>query len=104
MKIRCQQCHKKIVTDEGFAGGLCRCPYCRAITMVSGGRAINRAARPDSPNEVAASQTRQVKSDEAVPLAKPVVIQGIARMVLVGFVLFLLVVVILIAMYVLFNH
>ncbi len=95
IKIRCQQCRKKISIDEGFAGGLCRCPYCKAITMVSGGAAAScadRPDRPDLPTAVATSQARQVESVEAVPLAKPVMIQGIATLVLSGFVLLLLVV------------
>ncbi len=98
IKVRCQQCRKKISIDEGFVGGLCRCPYCKAITMVSGGAAAgyaDRPDRPDLPTEVATSQARQVESVEAVeavPQAKPVMIQGIATLVLSGFVLLLLVV------------
>ena len=98
IKVRCQQCRKKISIDEAFAGGNCRCPYCKAITMVSGGGAVSHAARPDSPGrpdsptEVAASQARQVESVEAVPLAKPVMVQGIVTLVMSVFVLLLLVV------------
>ncbi len=92
IKIRCQQCRKKISIDEGFAGGLCRCPYCKAITMVSGVAATGCADRPDRPIGVATSHARQVEAVEAVPLAKPVMIQRIAMLVLSGFVLLLLVV------------
>ncbi len=93
IKVRCQQCRKKVSLDEAFAGGVCRCPYCKAITMVSGGGAVSHAARPDRPDSpTAASQGRQVESVEVVPLAKPVMIQGIVTLVLSAFVLLLLVV------------
>lgn len=108
MRIRCRQCRKKISIDDGFAGGLCRCPYCKAITMASGAASAGcaeRPDRPDSPNEVVASQARQAESDETVPLAEPVAIQGITRMLLPGLLILLLVAgVILIIMYVLFYR
>lgn len=72
--------------------------------MVSGGSSAGRTDRPDRPDlptSVVASRDRQVESSEAVPLAEPVVIQGVTRIVLLGFVLFLLVMgAILIMMYV----
>ncbi len=36
MKIRCTDCEKKISIDNAFAGGVCRCPYCKAIVFVPG--------------------------------------------------------------------
>ncbi len=34
IKIRCADCRKRISVDQGFAGGMCRCPYCKAIVLV----------------------------------------------------------------------
>jgi len=91
IKVRCQRCRKKISIDEAFAGGNCRCPYCKAITMVSGRSAVSRAARPERP-DTPTSAVSQVQPVEAVPLAKPVKVQGIVTLILSVFVLLLLVV------------
>ncbi len=94
IKVRCQQCRKKISIDEAFAGGNCRCPYCKAITTVSVRSAVSRAARPDRPDTPTAvpdSQVLQIESAEAVPQAKPVRVQGIVTLVLSGFLALLLV-------------
>ncbi len=51
IKVRCDGCQRKISVDQAFAGGVCRCPYCRATTSVPGpvhGRAAQ--ARPDRPD------------------------------------------------------
>jgi phage FluMu protein Com len=50
IKIRCDQCSKKILVDEGFAGGACRCPYCKAIVMVPGDSDASVGARPQTPS------------------------------------------------------
>lgn len=65
--VRCSGCSKKISLDDAFAGGACRCPYCKEINMVgqkgksgkakamklrSGTRPVSPGARPDSPIEV----------------------------------------------------
>jgi PHP family Zn ribbon phosphoesterase len=89
IKVRCQQCRRKISIDEAFAGGNCRCPYCKAITMVSVRSAVSRATRPDRPDTPTAGVS-QVPPVEAVPLAKPVRVQGIITLVLSVFVLLLL--------------
>ena len=34
IKLRCAECRKKLSVDEGFAGGVCRCPYCKAICKI----------------------------------------------------------------------
>ncbi len=91
IKVRCQRCRRKISIDEAFAGGNCRCPYCKAITMVSGRSAVSRATRPDRPDTPTAAVS-QAPPTEAVPLAKPVRVQGIITLVLSVFVLLLLVV------------
>ena len=79
IKIRCSECSKKISIDEAFAGGACRCPYCKAIVMVPGeaqGVAPGRptAPRPDAPGDVAAQSAAAVPED--VPMADPVRVQS----------------------------
>lgn len=95
MKIRCKQCRKKISIDEAFAGGMCRCPYCKAIMMAPSARGeVSRAARPDRPGapaDIAAAPIQEVESVETVPLAKPVMVQGIVALVLSGLVVLLLI-------------
>ena len=87
MKVRCQQCRKKISIDEAFAGGMCRCPYCKAVTRSGGGRRSARPGarpdRPDAPGEAAPAE-RQRTEEPTVPLAKPVLVQGISALVLMG--------------------
>ena len=89
IKVRCKNCRKKIAIDEGFAGGLCRCPYCGALAEVParpGGGARDglprpaRPGRPEAPGAAGAGPTRPAQ--QAVPMAKPVLIQGIVAIVL----------------------
>jgi DNA-directed RNA polymerase subunit RPC12/RpoP len=91
IKIRCSECSKKISIDEAFAGGACRCPYCKAIVMVPGesrgGAAPDRpsAPRPDAPGDVpaqAAAAAAVVPED--VPMADPVAIQSYAAVVVIA--------------------
>ena len=88
MKVRCQQCRKKISIDDAFAGGMCRCPYCKAVTRSGGGRRAARPAarpdRPDAPVEPAPAARERTEEPTPVPLAKPVLVQGIAALVLMG--------------------
>ena len=88
MKVRCEQCCKKISIDEAFAGGMCRCPYCKAITRAGGGpreaRAAARPDRPTSPGEPAVVPRERAAEPGAIPLAKPVLIQGVVALALVG--------------------
>ena len=51
IKIRCSECDKRIVIDEAFAGGVCRCPFCTAIVMVPGGDGGEDVVRPGAPIE-----------------------------------------------------
>ena len=87
LRVRCDQCRKRISIDEAFAGGMCRCPYCGAITRV-GGSLVNEssAARPDVPGRPAVPGAPAVAPAEvpaeAIPMAKPIVIQGITALVL----------------------
>lgn len=101
IKIRCQRCRKKISIDEGFAGGMCRCPYCKAITKAPRSRGgLSRGARPERPERPDRPQTPRaagtgeqpgpVESAGAVPLARPVRVQGIVALVLTGFLVLLM--------------
>lgn len=50
VKIRCKECSKKLQVDEAFAGGVCRCPYCKALIFVHPPKTAGTAgSRPDSP-------------------------------------------------------
>jgi Na+-transporting methylmalonyl-CoA/oxaloacetate decarboxylase gamma subunit len=111
LKIRCQECSKKISIDEAFAGGVCRCPYCKALTMVPGGEtaasAGDRALRPDRPDRPDRPMTpggapaarppapgapaRAAAPAHGVPLARPVMIQGVVTIVFMGMFIVMLV-------------
>jgi hypothetical protein len=48
--IRCKQCQQKIILDEGFIGGYCRCPHCKSLTLAPpAGLDRGVTARPDRP-------------------------------------------------------
>ena len=98
--IRCTGCGKKISMDEGFAGGACRCPYCREIVLVGGATAPAAGVRPqapvdrpEGPDEPAAAGPAEapvmaeVISHGEVPMARPVRLQGILTLVLLGLLL-----------------
>ncbi len=136
LRIRCHRCRKRISIDEAFAGGYCRCPYCKAITWVPGGaespagalarperpsmppgrrarprrpavRAPAAAERPEAPSTpappppaappaerlqpepAAAPEQAPPQNHEAVPVANPVVIQGVVAMILLALLLLL---------------
>jgi len=100
IKVRCEDCSKKVSIDEAFAGGVCRCPYCTAIVFVpdaDGERA--RGERPEAPrargetlSAAATAEETTVGVDEAalaeahgqthIPTASPVKLQGIVSIVL----------------------
>lgn len=87
IKIRCSECSKKISIDEAFAGGACRCPYCKAIVMVPGEggeapAARPAAPRPDSPDAPAVPAAPPV-APEDIPMADPVRIQSMAAVVVI---------------------
>ena len=93
MKIRCSDCSKKISIDEAFAGGACRCPYCKAIVLVpgeakGGGPARPSSPRPDAPGDAAAAEVATpALAPEDVPMADPVRIQSYAAVVLIALLL-----------------
>ena len=91
IKVRCEQCRKKISVDEAFAGGVCRCPYCKAINFVGGtaGGAAHGArpaappsACPESPPTTQPAPGEQELAEEHIPMANPVKLQGIVTIVL----------------------
>ena len=90
IKIRCSECSKKISIDEAFAGGACRCPYCKAIVMVPGesreGAAVRPLGpRPDAPGDAAAEAAAAAAIvPEDVPMADPVRIQSYAAVTLIA--------------------
>jgi phage FluMu protein Com len=92
IRIRCSECSKKISIDEAFAGGACRCPYCKAIMMVPGdgkeaSSARPSAPRPDSPDAVVAGAARPAVAPTEVPMADRVRIQSYAAVVVIGLLL-----------------
>ncbi len=109
IKIRCQDCSKKISIDEAFAGGMCRCPYCKALVYVEdsaagGGRNASGGARPVAPTHRLAApgqavparsqaqadaEARAAADAEYVPMARPVKIQGIITIVLLVLLVFM---------------
>ncbi len=105
IKIRCPECSKKISIDEAFAGGMCRCPYCKALALVpdeSGqpaqgvrpeapggrpeepaGRPAEPGGRPEEPGGAPAGPTGPaIGEHEHIPMARPVKVQGIITIVL----------------------
>jgi hypothetical protein len=108
IKIRCQDCKKKISIDEAFAGGMCRCPYCKALVYVedaAGGRGKSSGGarptapthRPPAPGQAAPALAHPHAAAEAgtpvdvehVPMARPVKIQGIITIVLLVLLVFM---------------
>lgn len=107
LKIRCQQCSKKISIDEAFAGGVCRCPYCSAITMVPGD--ITQATggeRPDRPLAPGMTQPERPPAPTAapspapaapaghreMPTARPIFVQGVVTMVMISLLVLMVVI------------
>ncbi|MBI5723653.1 MAG: hypothetical protein HZA50_06825 [Planctomycetes bacterium] len=102
MRIKCNGCKKKISVDEAFAGGMCRCPYCKAIVKVperAGAAAGAGSSRPDRPSRPDAPPGRpgspagarqgperatkvKVLGPEDIPMADPVKVQGVVTILL----------------------
>lgn len=93
IRTKCDKCGKQISVDDAFAGGVCRCPYCKTLVMVQavGGpvgtssRPQAPAGRPDAPQADLADAP--VHHDENVPMAKPVRLQGIMTLLLAAIIL-----------------
>lgn len=92
IRVRCTGCDKKLSVDDAFAGGACRCPYCKEIVLVGGtppeaggSRPYAPVERPDSPDEVRPEAPGATPARPAyVPMANPVRLQGVLTFVLVG--------------------
>jgi len=107
MKIRCTECTKKVSIDEAFAGGMCRCPYCKALVYVPESKGTSAAQRPAAPGArpetpetrpeapalrpgepgapgeaEAAAAPAAAEDHEQIPMARPVKIQGIITIIL----------------------
>ncbi|MCY2929325.1 MAG: hypothetical protein NTV86_07480 [Planctomycetota bacterium] len=95
VKIRCDHCARLIAVDEAFVGGVCRCPFCKALVSIdgeeSGGRAGSRpeapgleSARPEAPvsRDVAADLARRAAAQKSVPTASPVKMVNVVGIVL----------------------
>ena len=89
IRVRCDHCRKKISMDEAFAGGVCRCPYCGQLNMAPGAPGSpgpdRRPDRPDAPGAVVS--TEAAVAGEAIPVARPVLIQGVVALALIGLLL-----------------
>jgi hypothetical protein len=98
IRVRCTGCNKKVSVDDAFAGGACRCPYCKEIILVggelaqtSGTRPYAPVERPDTPDEAPPGGEGQRPLDaREVPMANPVHVQGILILVLMGLALVLI--------------
>ena len=109
IRIRCTDCRKKISIDEAFVGGVCRCPYCKALVLVSGeGVAAEAGARPERPEAPTAptpaggeTPLRAAVEAESIPLADPVRLQGIFTIILIGLMAMMVAAMVMIAYYML---
>ncbi len=89
IKIRCKRCSRRISIDEAFAGGVCRCPYCKSINNVPspfGPTAVGQ--RPDAPPTGDTSGPRVAMragaaDQDEIPVADRMVFQGVATLILV---------------------
>lgn len=113
IKIRCTKCNKKVSIDEAFAGGMCRCPYCKEIVYVSehpgqagAARPSAPMGRPDAPQQqrpaapgarpeapsAAAESFAAVPDQEHIPMARPVKIQSVITIILMALLMVMVVV------------
>ncbi len=92
IKVRCRSCRKKILMDEAFAGGHCRCPYCGELNEVPrtsrSPAAVARPDRPDAPGAPAAERPGAAR--EQIPVARPVKVQGIVALVILALLLLMI--------------
>ncbi len=107
IRIRCQECKKRISIDEAFAGGMCRCPYCKALVYVDeatgGGAKGSGVSRPSAPMSRPAAPGQAAEpvmhsagpsanepvDTEHIPMARPVKIQGIITIILLVLLVFM---------------
>ncbi len=85
IKIRCADCRKRISVDQGFAGGMCRCPYCKSIVLVPetaakrGGTGLSGLAGSGLLGRTHAEQPARPMSPNARP-GSPVESSGLKNM------------------------
>ena len=85
LTLNCPQCQQEITVDAAFAGGVCRCPSCKAQVVVPGQigecNAADNSGRPDAP--IGTSQP-QTKPAEPVPLtsSRPGMLQRVLLLLL----------------------
>lgn len=94
IRVRCEHCRKKISMDEAFAGGVCRCPYCGQLNLVPADGAAEAAGpthRPDAPGQRQVSSAEAAASAQVIPVARPVLIQGVVALALIGLLLVMIV-------------
>jgi DNA-directed RNA polymerase subunit RPC12/RpoP len=95
--LKCSECSKHISVDDAFAGGVCRCPYCKATVLVPGEADSSRRGRPAEPvaqrPDVPAAATPAAPSVPA-PHTQPVMARkdptraiGVMGLILIGAVL-----------------
>ncbi len=68
--IECSGCKKRISVDEAFAGGMCRCPYCKEIVEVPSAGGGSQVARPDRPVRRAPAPAVRTTPQEPPPGVK----------------------------------
>ncbi len=88
MRIRCFDCRKKIQIDEAFAGGICRCPFCKSMISVPQKKRKNKCPeRPLEPSAKADSSNLQAQKSiqpEQIPIADPAKFVGILKLAITG--------------------
>jgi hypothetical protein len=81
IKITCMDCHKRISIDAAFAGGVCRCPYCKATNDVP----LKSRSGMSAPSP--ASAAKAGTTPKRIPVAKRAGYQGAMAIVLFGILL-----------------
>lgn len=49
LEINCCDCGRQISVDEAFAGGMCRCPHCKATVLVPADSDSTARQQPEAP-------------------------------------------------------
>jgi len=81
IKITCTECHKRISIDAAFAGGVCRCPYCKATNDVP------LKSRGGTSTKIPAAAAQAGGTPKRIPVAKRAGYQGAMAIVLFGILL-----------------
>jgi DNA-directed RNA polymerase subunit RPC12/RpoP len=91
IKFRCSDCGRKVSVNDVFAGGMCRCPSCRAFVFAPGepiGMTVGR--RPDVPPDPAegtprVSRSRPLRLSGAIAIAAALLVVALAVVVLIHY-------------------